>query len=332
MDRVRRFLGADDERSVGLRMLGGLLLGVGMLLVFIRRGAGGDVFADTWGDFALLLVLLAPCVFLYGGGMLAARATGGGPTWQAVYLIFGTLLVPLVLFQFVEWIGGDTGSSWNVAWIFLLSAVAGGAAAFRGEVRYGLLLAALAIIIAWLALWNELLTDGIGADVGTLRGLLVAIGVALLAGGVGLRLFGGEDGPERSDELLIGGAVAAVGAGAISFAAVYTQAPPFAVPIGEPSAFWDGYLLVVSVAMVVLAAGLGVRGLAYVGGIGLWIFALVVGLDLDDSSPAGKVVGWPLIVLILGAAAFIASLAPGLRATRARQTSGAAESPGDGQT
>jgi hypothetical protein len=43
-----------------------------------------------------------------------------------------------------------------------------------------------------------------------------------------------------------------------------------------------------------------------VGAVGIATFVLLVGTDLDDSSPEGSVVGWPLI-LLLGAALAIAA-------------------------
>jgi hypothetical protein len=308
--RVSQMLASDDPGRQALRTVGGLLLGAGMLLVFIRRS---DAFPEPWGDLALLLVLLVPCVFLYGAGMLGARAARVGSSWRGVFLVFGTLLVAPVLFQFLEWIDGDTSAALNVAWIFLLTAIAGAIAASAAGVRYTLLLASLALIVAWLALWDELLTDGVFADVGTLRWLLVAIGAALVLLGAGVRMVGGQAAPARGNELLTGGGLAAVGAGAISFAAVYTAMVPVEVVPAEPTAFWDAYLLVVSVGAILLAASLGVRGLAYVGATGLAIFVLVVGLDLDDDQPAGKVLGWPLIVLVVGAVAFLASLVGGAR-------------------
>jgi hypothetical protein len=303
---ARQMLASDGAGRQVLRTVGGLLLGSGMLVVFIRRS---DAFPDPWGDLALLLVLLAPCVFLYATGMLGARATGVWSPWHGVFLIFGTLLVAPVLFQFLEWVGGDTGAPLNVAWIFLVTAIAGAAAAVAAGVRYTLLLASLALIVAWLALWDEILTDGVFAEVGTLRWLLVAIGAVLLLLGAGARMAGGaQEAQAPGNELLTGGGLAAVGAGAISFAALYTATVPGAVPSAQPTVFWDAYLLVVSVGAIVLAASLGVRGLAYAGAVGLAIFTLLVGLDLDDDQPAGKVLGWPLIVLVVGAVAFLASL------------------------
>jgi hypothetical protein len=38
-----------------------------------------------------------------------------------------------------------------------------------------------------------------------------------------------------------------------------------------------------------------------------------VGLDADNASPAGKVIGWPLILLVIGAAVLLAGARPWLR-------------------
>jgi hypothetical protein len=45
----------------------------------------------------------------------------------------------------------------------------------------------------------------------------------------------------------------------------------------------------------------------YVGAIGLLLFLLIAGQDLNDDSPEPKVVGWPLLLLIGGGLAILAS-------------------------
>ena len=322
MDRVRELLAGDDEQRELLRALGGLLLGIGMVLVFFRRGA--TVF-DPWGNGALFLVLFIPCVFLYGTGFVAARATGTTRPWHAVYMVFGTLLLPAALFQLLEWLGGSTDAPLNVAWIFLLTAVAGKVAALFAGVRYGLLIAGLATIVAWLAFWDEALDDGVFGDIGTLRGLLVVVALLLLAGAAGLWRWDRERALERAGELVTAAGVAAVAAGGISISAVagaFTLITPVGEPIGEASLLWDLELLVVSLLLIGAGSWLGARGPAYVGTIGLLLFAYIVGLDLDDDSPAGKVLGWPLVLLVLGTAAFVASFFSGLRLDRLWPDSG----------
>jgi len=66
-----------------------------------------------------------------------------------------------------------------------------------------------------------------------------------------------------------------------------------------------------------LAVGYGsrfaARGPAYVGGIGLIIFLFIAGADLNEATPQGKIVGWPLVLVVVGALAFAASLIPGVK-------------------
>ena len=347
MERLREFLVIhDDTPRRGLRVLAGLLLLVGMMLVFVRRSSLGD----SWGDVPLLLVLLAPCVFLYGIGLLAAREDAETRGWESVYVVAGLLLIPLVGFQFLEVIDGNENASLNSVWIFGLTAAAGVVAGLLAGVRFALLAAGLAAIIVWLAIFDEILEDGVGADIGTFRGLLVLIALILLAaaffvwrrdshrglderverhneasvGSHGEAHRGGALGRlselgrpldrelARGAEIVTAAGVAAVTAGAISVASV-TALIPFAEPPAlEASLFWDVELIVASIALIAFAAWSGTRGPGYAGAFGLLFFIAIVGLDLDDSSPAGKLIGWPLILLVLAALAFVASLVPDL--------------------
>jgi len=368
MERLRELLAIDDDTPRrGLRLLAGLLLVLGMMLVFVRRSSLGD----RWGDLPLLLVLLAPCVFFYGIGLLAAREDAQTRGWESVYVVAGLLLIPLVGFQFLELIDGDENAPLNSAWIFGLTAAAGVAAGLLAGVRFALLAAGLAAIIVWLAIFDEVLEDGVAGDIGTFRGLMVLIALILLAsaflllrrdsrGGLGDRverhgegaLAGPGEGPRgggvlgrfaelgrpldlgvaRGSELVTAAGVAAVTAGAISVARVTALVPFGEPPPFEASLFWDLELLVVSLALIAFAAWSGTRGPGYVGAFGLLFFITIVGLDLDDDSPEGSLLGWPLILLVLGALAFVASLVPGLGTDRFGRRGGgdgpAAPAPG----
>ena len=96
---MRELLAPDDTRDA-LRKLGGLLFGIGMLMVFLRKG--GD-----YSDFVVFLILAIPAVFLYGEGVLSDRWSGTIRPWQAVYSVFGLIFVPLALFQLVELLNGS---------------------------------------------------------------------------------------------------------------------------------------------------------------------------------------------------------------------------------
>jgi hypothetical protein len=323
VDRVRALLADDDQQRDALRAAGGLLLGVGMLEVALRRS---DTFANPWADGVLLLVLLAPCVFLYGLGMLGARASDAVRGWPSAYLVFGVLLVPFVLFQFLETVGASPDASLNIAWVFLVTAGAAVAATFFARLRYGLLLAGIALTVSWMAVWDAILSDGI-ADEDAFRAVLLGAAALLVVAAVALRRAVPGADPTRWNELVTAAGVTVVAAPAY-WLFVYYLGLSFAGLSEDPSIephghwAWDAVLLVCALALIVWSWRAGSRGPAYLGAVGLALFTLSIGFDVDDSSPAGHVDGWALIVLLLGAAAFLASLVSGLRLDRLRPGAG----------
>jgi hypothetical protein len=314
MEGLRGFLGTDEDIGRdALRKVSGLLVGTALVLMFIRKSS--PELGDTYGDFALLLVLLLTFVFLYGIGLIGSIATGGQGTWYRVYVVFGVIVLPATLLQFLTWIDGSTDAPLNIAWIFLLTAAAGAVGTLVGRVRYALFLASLAVIVAWLAVWDEILSDGVFADLGTLRGLLIIVSALLLAGAVGVYLADRSAfGFQRGSELVTGAAIAAVTAAGISitsFAGLFDEVE--GPGIAEASLFWDAVLLIVSLLSIGFGSRFGARGPAYVGGIGLFVFLLVVGFDLDADAPEGKIAGWPLVLFLIGLAGFVVSVIPGLK-------------------
>lgn len=67
---------------------------------------------------------------------------------------------------------------------------------------------------------------------------------------------------------------------------------------------WDVYLLVVSVTLIWAAARWCIRGLGYVGGIGLLAFIVSVAAQITrleaGRAPTTSVVGWPLVLIVIG--------------------------------
>jgi hypothetical protein len=245
-----------------------------------------------------------PCVLLLSAGLLSPRGAEASP-WQTVHVVLGLLLLPAALASLVNWIGspGDAGNSINVAWIFALTAGKALYAGVFGRVRYALFIASLALIVAWLALWDAIISGGLGDHVTALRWLLILAAIGL----AGLALFA----PGRSAELVTGATLAALGAGAISGLAIYGQNPFVTVPHADASFFWSLELLVVSVGAILYGAGGRVRGPVYAGGLGLFLFGLIAGLDLaHPDSPDGTLLGWPLVLLVVGLGAYAASFAP----------------------
>jgi hypothetical protein len=239
-----------------------------------------------------------------------------------VYVVFGILLLPFMLFQFIQAVGGDATADLNVLWVLLVTAAAAAFAALVADVRYSLLLASISVIIGLSALWDKILSNGLIAHYGIYRGLLVIYGLLLLAGAFAVYRFdplarlrpGGVRASEpdrwlRAQDVVTGAAIAAVAAGAITFTAFFAQTNSlFAPPVASPSLLWDLELLVASLLAVIWGSRVGVRGPTYVGAIGLLIFLIDVGSEVGVDVPDSTIVGWPLILALVGAGLFVISL------------------------
>jgi hypothetical protein len=310
---------APDEGRDGLRTLAGLLLGLGFFMAFARKSGG---LGGGWSDWALFITLLIITVFLYALGLVGRLITPTARPWQSVYVVFGILLLPFMLFQFIQAVGGDATADLNVFWVLLVTAAAAAFAALVADVRYSLLLASISVIIGLSALWDKILSNGLIAHYGIYRGLLVIYGLLLLAGAFAIYRFdplarlrpGGVRASEpdrwlRAQDVVTGAAIAAVAAGAITFTAFFAQTNSlFAPPVASPSLLWDLELLVASLLAVIWGSRVGVRGPTYVGAIGLLIFLIDVGSEVGVDVPDSTIVGWPLILALVGAGLFVISL------------------------
>jgi hypothetical protein len=300
--------GPTDDRFVPdrrdwLRLLGGLLFATGAVVLSIRKDT-------TWSSWALLLVFLIPCAVLYALAF-AGRRWPSLQGWQSAFFAFAVLLLPLVFFQFVEAIDGDTGSRLNVAWIFAVSAAVAAVTALRTDAWWQMLIAGIYAGAAWLAFWAEILDDPSGD---TIRWLLILFAAILLLAALVLTR---ADRRVGSDLITVAG-IAAVIAGGISLAGLAGAAADLSgVLTGDtpnPSQGWNVFLLAVSLLLLAYGARSFTRGPGYVGAFGLALFIGVVGTDIVsrlEGEEGGGVVGWPLILLLLGVALLVAGfLAP----------------------
>jgi hypothetical protein len=301
-----------------LRSAGGVLLAVGSVTLFFRKGTD-----HAWGEFALLLVTLVPAVALY---VLALRGveprTDGNEPWRSVLMVAAILLSPIVLAQLLALFNVDPGQALLTAGIFLVTSLIAGYGAWRARVPYAVLLAGLGLLVAWLILWANVLDH---PSVDTFRVLLIAVAALLMA--VAARLA--RNGVIGARELAISGGAAAVAAGVVGVVvgAVAGVARPFelllqpsrggghapngALPTSGFQHFgWDLYLLVVSVGLVWLGSRVRARGLGYVGGFGLLAFLVSVTAQVTrieaGHTPTSSLVGWPLALLLLGVAGLVA--------------------------
>ncbi len=340
----RRFTFDAGARDDLLRLLGGLLFAVGAIALFLRKSE-----LEAWGDLGRLIVLLVPCVLLLGlgMGMIGGDARrpieddAGARPWRAVLLVLGIVLVPLTLLQFVALIGGTPGDPLNRAWIFAGTAAIAGLVALRARLPFAALLAALAALIAFVSLWDKIL-DPSGRGI---RQLMVIAAILLIAGAVVLR----RRGLPYSGELVTAGGIAAVLAGILGAGAVVVKMAladsfgAFGVPgLGGllQQEHWNLFLLVVSVALIVYGTAIAARGPVYVGGFGLFFFVVSIGSELasraSEGRPDGSLVGWPLILILLGAAGIAAGFfllgEGGARPAIRRPRRGPPEPPADAPT
>jgi cytochrome bd-type quinol oxidase subunit 2 len=204
-----------------------------------------------------------------------------------------------------------------VAWTFAVVAVASLIAAREAFVRFGYLAAGIAGAIAFLAVCDELLEDGIAQEPSTFRNVFVVAAVALLVAAFVAYRSGTADEHEAAELVTASGILFVVGIGIVGLVFLYVSGLASVVPgaagaldggsAPEPSAFWDGVLGLGSLALVVGGNMLEKRGPVYVGGAGLAIFIAIVGTDLDNPDRDGSLVGWPLILTLAAIVALVAS-------------------------
>jgi hypothetical protein len=300
---------AADQRD-WLRLVGGLAFGIGALVLAVRK-LGVLPGGEAWSDGALFVVLAVPFFVLYGLGMAGRRSGRDAEPWQSTFLVFATILAPLMLFQLLALIGGDSNDSLNSMWILGLTGVIGVAATLYAGATQAAGFGALALIMAWLAFWDKVLDNPSG---NTVRWLLVAIAAIYVVAAYvlarrGFRLGAG---------LITAAGLATGYAGILSSLGALKLFGPLPVPgltarTLEPataSAGWDAFLLVTSIALVAFSARTGRRGPGLVGGGGIIAFIVVVGGQLGDVL-GGKAdhaaSGWPLLLLITGAVGLVLS-------------------------
>jgi hypothetical protein len=295
-------LARDPARDL-LRSLGGLLFAAGAVALEIRK-------TGSWGLGGRMLVALLPAVVLYALalGVLDRRhgPRGDPEPWQTVLAIIAVILNSIWLVLFFRWVG-VRGTPATVAG-FGLTAASAAFAAWWANVRFAALLAALDVVVAWLALWNKILGQ---PSANTNRWLLAIVGVILVAGAVGLARRGRREASELVTAAGVAGVVATsigayLGVFAITLNRVLVDVglrPLFGGLVVRQHFIWDLVLLLIAVALITYGSRARVRGPGYIGTAGLLIFVFSVGFQFTARRPPSSVAGWPLTLLLVGAAA-----------------------------
>jgi hypothetical protein len=320
-----------------LRSVGGVLFAVGAVVLLTRKSQG-----HQWSQFARLLVVMVPAVALYLMAIVTPKRTDSetGEPWRSVLLVTATLTGLVALLEFMAWVGAG-GKPLALAAVFLLTGLLAAYGGYRARVPYAALLSALAVLVAWLIVWNKIFhpsADG-------LRVVLLVGALLLLLASVALA----RTGSIGAGEVATAGGAAAVTVGVlgviVGFVAAAFQSvvgisegtsssgthsnvslghgllrPPHTPGSGLPSLVhtnglqhfgWDLYLLAISVGLLWVGSRVRVRGLGYVGAIGVLAFLVSVGTQLtrleSGHSPSTSIVGWPLALLVVGLGALAAS-------------------------
>lgn len=321
MNRLIEGFRPDDGREV-VRVVAGILIAVGCLLLAYRRGTS-DYFEDQTSNFGLFVIFAAPAGFLYGAGILGRTLGGFDRRWQALYTVTGMILMPIALFYLAATIDSGYDETLVAIFVFSASAAACVVAWLIASVRFQLLLGALYAAFAWLAFLDQALSDGLDSDLSTVRALLLVFAGALIVAAFVVRGRARVEPEAAFGELLTGAGLAALIAYslgplvALTALSISTSFGPTPDEVGFVSQrqdmIWDVLTLLTGAGLIVFGLGRGLRGPVYVGVLMVLLFTMSVGLDLDDATPEGKVVGWPLLLCVLGAGTFLVSMLPAER-------------------
>jgi hypothetical protein len=190
------------------------------------------------------------------------------------------------------------------------------------------LLAALALLVAWLLVWIKILDHPSG---NATRWVIVAGGALLLVAAYRL----GRDATLGAREVATIGGLGLVVAGVFgvfvgsveAFGGLFAEGtgggtiPGLHHLSGAQTPGWDAFLIVAAVALIWLGAHSGTRGLAYVGATGLVLFVTSTAAQLtrveSGEAPSSSLWGWPLGLVIFGVIALLAPVL--LRGDRARE-------------
>jgi hypothetical protein len=249
---------------------------------------------------AHVLLLGAPAALILALGAQAPNEEGRPPAYQSVLLVTGLLLLYGALLRLADALGADfdalpTGA---LVWTGILECAAALWLAIKRRSAVCLFIAAIAAGIALLSAFDWIFDPGTFT---ASRWILLAIAIGLTLASLALRA-----GAPRHAEMLVDGA-------ALAILVIGLQAL-FVWVIGEVALFASASLLPNFWELILVGAGCGLvaygavdraPGPAWLGVANLATFALLTGLESDET-----LYWWPLVLIALGAGAMIAGLRP----------------------
>lgn len=304
-------LPAADPGRGRLLAAGGILLAAAIFMINVRL-------SEQWSHGVHLIVAAAAFFLVFGLGVLAGRPAERPWAYQSALLVSGLALLVLVLPRLAQVIGVDNvGNTGTLLWMSAVFALIAGLAALRYRSAACALFAAFGVAAFVLAL-----TDKIGDHPGltTFRWilLLLVLGFFVSAG-----VVRGMRGPLHGAQLVNAAGFALLGLGFTFATGAFAGLE--GVSREAPGIGWKLVLVVGALAILAYAIYDRARGPGYVGFFALLLAAAVVSRPKEIGE--GSIVGWPLIFLLLAAAALILGLRGGLGGGPG---AGAAPAPGPG--
>jgi len=281
---------------------GAVPFAVGVALVNVRMDG-------VWGNGVFLVLSALGCALLGAMGWLAPLEGERPRSYQSTLLLLGLALLLIALLRLAQvlGVGAPLGSAGTVVWVFVLLAAAAIACARGRRAAICALVAAVAGTVSLLALVEWVFEPH---GVTTFRWVLLAIALGFVFGSLRLR-----DRHRRESVYLVDAAGLAVIAIALTALAArpaafsYVPAGDVAPssPAGELGTWWEIVLLGAAFGLAAYSGVDRERGPGFLAALALVIFVVLAG----RAAPAGaSLVGWPLLLLLLGGIAVVAGLRP----------------------
>jgi len=271
-----------------------------------------DLRMTQWSPGSRFVVVGAISSLILAMGWLAELERETPRAYHSTLLVAGLLPLVLALALLAEMLGAHRPPGPGADfWTFAAEAVIAAAAARRANSGACTLIAALAAAVALQSFVGWVFHPH---GLGTFRALLLVLTLAFAAGAVRLR-----DARRRHAVQLVNAAglmalvlallyvaetviVAAVTRGGIGASLPISGLAGTRAPLG-----WKLYVIAVGLGLVAYAGADREPGPAYVGVAVLAAFAVLAGLPLGGR---GTLVGWPLLLLVLGTGGLAIGLRP----------------------
>lgn len=268
-------------------------LTVGVVMTEVR-------FESVWGRGVLFLLALVATALVLGMGLLAPLEEPRPRAYQTVLLVAGLALLALAIFQLARVLGEESplSASGTVTWTTTLFAAVAAVAAWDRRSPICALIEFVAGGITLLA-FVQWVFDPRGPN--TSRWLLLVLILVYAAVHVRLR----DQWPRHAVH-----AVNAAGLAAIVLAVSYLGGvvlPGRLVGGGHAGTGWELVLLAVGLALVAYAGVDREPGPGYLGVVVLVLFVALAG---PPSISGASLIGWPILLLLLGGAGVAAGLRP----------------------